>query len=121
VIILSNSISISVRERRVEMAVLKVLGFQPLHITLMIIAEAMLVGALAGLVGTAIVSLLSQLTVSGTLPLYNWNKFLLQFPVPWSAALWGLLIGAGVGLTGSVLPASSARSVKVSDVFSRIA
>uniref|UniRef100_A0A7C2P1Q2 ABC transporter permease n=1 Tax=Schlesneria paludicola TaxID=360056 RepID=A0A7C2P1Q2_9PLAN len=121
VIILSNSISISVRERRVEMAVLKVLGFQPLHITLMIIAEAMLVGALAGLFGTGVVSLLSQLTVNGTMPLYVWNKFLLQFPVPWSAAAWGMLIGAGVGLTGSVLPASSAKSVKVSDVFARIA
>jgi putative ABC transport system permease protein len=121
VIILSNSISISVRERRVEMAVLKVLGFQPLHITLMIIAEAMLVGALAGLLGTAMVCFASQLTVSGHLPLMTWNKFLLQFPVPWSVALWGLLIGAGVGLTGSALPASSAKSVKVSDVFAKIA
>jgi putative ABC transport system permease protein len=121
VIILSNSISISVRERRVEMAVLKVLGFQPLHITLMIIAEAMLVGALAGLLGTGIVSLLSQLTVNNVIPLMTWNKFLMQFPVPWSSALWGMLIGAGVGLTGSVLPASSAKSVKVSDVFARIA
>lgn len=121
VIILSNSISISVRERRVEMAVLKVLGFQPLHITLMIIAEAMLVGALAGFIGTGIVSLLSQLTLSGQIPVARWNVFLLQFPVPWSAALWGMLIGAGVGLTGSALPASSAKSVKVSDVFSKIA
>ena len=121
VIILSNSISISVRERRVEMAVLKVLGFQPLHITFMIIAEAMLVGGLAGLFGTAIVCLLSQLTVNEQLPVMVWNKFLLQFPVPWSASLWGMLIGAGVGLTGSAIPASSARSVKVSDVFAKIA
>lgn len=121
VIILSNSISISVRERRVEMAVLKVLGFQPLHITLMIIAEAMFVGAIAGLLGTAIVCVLSQLTVAGVIPILPFTRFLLQFPVPWSAAVWGLLIGAGVGLTGSALPASSARSVKVSDVFARIA
>ena len=121
VIILSNSISISVRERRVEMAVLKVLGFQPLQIMLMISGEAMLVGALAGLLGTGVVCLASQLTTGGQLPIMAWNKFLLQFPVPWSAALWGLLIGAGVGLTGSALPASSARSVKVSDVFSKIA
>ncbi|MDX1967511.1 MAG: ABC transporter permease [Planctomycetaceae bacterium] len=121
VIILSNSISISVRERRVEMAVLKVLGFQPLHITMMIIAEAMLVGALAGFFGTGIVCAASQLTVGGQIPIMNWNKFLLQFPVPWSAAIWGLIMGAGVGLTGSAIPASSARSVKVSDVFARIA
>lgn len=121
VIILSNSISISVRERRVEMAVLKVLGFQPLHITLMIIAEAMLVGALAGLFGTGIVCLLSDLTLREQIPLADWNRFMMQFPVPWSLAPWGMLIGAGVGITGSVIPASSARSIKVSDVFSKIA
>jgi len=121
VIILSNSISISVRERRVEMAVLKVLGFQPLHITLMIIAEAMFVGALAGLLGTALVCAVSDLTISERMPALPFNRFLLQFPVPWSAVFWGTIIGAAVGLTGSVVPASTARSVKVSDVFARIA
>ena len=121
VIILSNSISISVRERRVEMAVLKVLGFQPLHIMLMIIGEAMFVGAIAGMLGTALMCTISQLTVDGIMPSFVATKFLLQFPVPWSAVAWGVLIGAGVGLTGSAIPASSARSVKVSDVFARIA
>jgi putative ABC transport system permease protein len=121
IVILSNSISISVRERRVEMAVLKVLGFQPLHITLMIIAEAMFVGAVAGLLGTGLVCGLSQLTQEGLIPPLRFTRFLLQFPVPWSASIWGAVIGAVVGLTGSAIPASSARSVKVSDVFARIA
>jgi putative ABC transport system permease protein len=121
VIILSNSISISVRERRVEMAVLKVLGFQPLHIALMIIAEAMFVGAMAGLLGTGVVCLVSELTLNEMMPATPFNRFLLQFPVPWSAMAWGAIIGAAVGLTGSALPASTARSVKVSDVFARIA
>jgi putative ABC transport system permease protein len=121
VIILSNSISISVRERRVEMAVLKVLGFQPLHITLMIIAEAMFVGAMAGMLGTGLVCAMSQLTLDGVMPAFFATRFFLQFPVPWTAVVWGILIGAGVGLTGSAIPASSARSVKVSDVFARIA
>lgn len=121
VIILSNSISISVRERRVEMAVLKVLGFQPLHIALMIIGEAMFVGGLAGMIGTGIVCTISSLTVSGTIPLAQWNSFLLQFPVPWTAVAWSGLLGAAVGLTGSVFPAMACRKVKVSDVFARIA
>lgn len=121
VIILSNSISISVRERRVEMAVLKVLGFQPLHIALMIIGEAMFVGGIAGMIGTGIVCTLSTLTVTGVLPLAQWNSFLLQFPVPWTAVAWSVLLGAGVGLTGSVFPAMASRKVKVSDVFARIA
>ncbi|HET6422365.1 MAG TPA: ABC transporter permease [Planctomycetaceae bacterium] len=121
VIILSNSISISVRERRVEMAVLKVLGFQPMHIAGMIIGEAMLVGGIAGMIGTGIVCTLSTLTQQGTIPLQAWNAFLLQFPVPWSAVAWSGLLGAAVGLTGSVFPAMACRKVKVSDVFARIA
>ncbi len=121
VIILSNSISISVRERRVEMAVLKVLGFQPLHIAVMIIGEAMFVGGIAGMIGTGIVCTISSLTLSGTIPLAQWNSFLLQFPVPWSAVAWSGLLGAGVGLTGSIFPAMASRKVKVSDVFARIA
>jgi putative ABC transport system permease protein len=121
VIILSNSISISVRERRVEMAVLKVLGFQPLHITAMIIAEAMLVGGLGGMVGTSLVCFISTLTETGLIPALPFTRFFLQFPVRPDAIFWGLLLGCGVGLTGSFLPALSAKSVKVSDVFSRIA
>ncbi len=121
VIILSNSISISVRERRVEMAVLKVLGFQPLHILAMVIIEAMLIGAFAGAFGTGIVYAISKLTLEGILPISPPTQFLIQFPVPATVVGQGLLLGMAVGLTGSFFPALSARKVKVSDVFSRIA
>ncbi len=121
VIILSNSISISVRERRVEMAVLKVLGFQPLHILAMVIVEAMLIGAFAGTLGTGIVFGISRLTLNGILPVTLATQFLIQFPVPSAVVGQGLLLGALVGLSGSLIPALSARKVKVSDVFSRIA
>jgi putative ABC transport system permease protein len=121
VIILSNSISISVRERRVEMAVLKVLGFQPLHIVLMVIVEAMLIGSLAGTVGTGAVFALSRLTLEGVLPVTAATSFLVTFPVPPAVVGQGLMLGAAVGLCGSFFPALSARKVKVSEVFSRIA
>ncbi len=47
-LVVANAISISVRERRTEMAVLKVLGFQPRHVLLLVLGEALLVGFLAG-------------------------------------------------------------------------
>jgi ABC-type antimicrobial peptide transport system permease subunit len=81
----------------------------------------MLVGGIAGLFGTGVVCLVSELTLGGWIPTMQWNSFLLQFPVPWSTAGWGLLLGAAVGLTGSIFPAMAARKVKVSDVFSRAA
>jgi putative ABC transport system permease protein len=121
VVIMSNSISISVRERRVEMAVLKVLGFQPRHIAGMVIGEAMLLGGLAGALGSSMVCLLSIATVTGALSTSVSNSLFLQFPVPWSSIGWGIALGASVGLAGSVLPALAARKVTVPDVFARIA
>jgi len=43
------------------------------------------------------------------------------FRIPEVALMWGLSIGALTALIGSVLPAWNARSVKVSEVFSKVA
>ena len=43
-LVIANAISISVRERRTEMAVLKVLGFHPTQILLLVLGEALLIG-----------------------------------------------------------------------------
>jgi putative ABC transport system permease protein len=50
------------------------------------------------------------------IPIGFFNKFYIATAAPW----WGLSIGAGTALAGSLLPAWSARSVKVSEVFSKI-
>ena len=47
-------------------------------------------------------------------------QFLLEFPIPPVYVLWGLVIGAGVGFVGSLIPAWNAPKVKVSDVFSKV-
>ena len=47
-LVIANAISISVRERRVEMAVLKVLGFSPNQILLLVLSEALLIGCMSG-------------------------------------------------------------------------
>src|SRR5262249_16426518 len=47
-LVVANAISISVRERRTEMAVLKVLGFQPRHVLMLVLGEALLIGLLGG-------------------------------------------------------------------------
>jgi putative ABC transport system permease protein len=43
-VVISNAISISVRERRKEMAVLKVIGFQPNQIMFLVLGEAIFLG-----------------------------------------------------------------------------
>ncbi len=41
-LLIANSISISVRQRRTELAVLKVLGFRPCQILVLVLGEALL-------------------------------------------------------------------------------
>jgi putative ABC transport system permease protein len=119
VVILSNSISITVRERSKELAVLKVLGFQPGFLIAMVVGEAMLVGTLGGAVGGTSAYAISALNYADVLPGPQ-VQFLLEFPIPARYMLWGVVIGAGVGFVGSIIPAWGAPKVKVSDVFSKI-
>jgi putative ABC transport system permease protein len=118
-IVLSNSINIATQERRVEMAVLKVLGFQPLHIAFLVVGEAVLVGALSGLLGTSLTYAYSELNQWEGWP-YK-AHFLLTLPIKPDAVPWGIVYGAVIGLAGSLIPAATARKVRVSDVFSHVA
>lgn len=111
-LVLSNAISISVRERRTELAVLKVLGFRPGQILTLVLGEALLIGTVSGLFS-------ASLCLVGT----NWvlNSLVENFIyVPNNALWWGPLIGAATALVGSLVPAGSACTVKVSEVFARV-
>jgi putative ABC transport system permease protein len=117
-LIISVAISISVRERRLEMAVLKVLGYTPRHILGMVLGEALLIGCVSGLASAAL-----------TYGVIHWWMKGIKFPVGFFGVFdiyadclwWGILFGGSTALLGSVWPAWSARSVKVSEVFAKVA
>src|SRR5207245_1674697 len=89
-----NIVWLRVRERRTEMAVLKVLGFRPLQIQVLVLGEAILVGALSGLVASgATLAIING--VYGGLPFQI--GFFPAFKVPLWALAWGLAIGGGTG------------------------
>lgn len=112
-LVLCNSISISVRERRTEMAVLKVLGYRPVHLVILVLGEAVLIGIAAG-------------TLSATLTFFGANAIAMQQTdggifVPAEALWWGPVIGAATALLGCIGPALSGCKVKVAEVFSKVA
>ncbi len=113
IVIIANAISITVRERRMEIAVLKVLGFGPWQIMMLVLGEGVLLGTLAG--G------LSSLSVWALLNHVKLPIQILAMKVPDAALAWGLAAGGITALAGSILPALSARQVKVVDVFSKVA
>jgi putative ABC transport system permease protein len=117
-LVIAAAISISVRERRIEMAVLKVLGFGPTQILLLVLTEALLVGCLSGLVSAGGTFLFVNKVLGGfKFPI----AFFPAFRIPQAALWWGPLVGGLTALAGSLVPAWSARSVKVSEVFAKLA
>jgi putative ABC transport system permease protein len=117
-LVMSNAISISVRERRLELAVLKVLGFRPYQIVVLVLGESILLGALFGLLSSGGTYVVVNNVMGGLkFPIAFFPSFL----IPADAWWWGPAIGGAAALLGSALPAWSACTVKVTDVFSKVA
>jgi putative ABC transport system permease protein len=116
VLLIANAISLNVRERTKELAILKVLGFTPRSLLILVLGEALFLGATSGLIaGGSIYSIAN----------YFWGGIVMPgsdpFPVPALAIVWGVLVGGTTALIGSALPAWTARSVRASEVFARVA
>jgi putative ABC transport system permease protein len=117
-LVIANAISISVRERRLEMAVLKVLGFRPTQILILVLGESLLLGAGAGLVSAGLTYATINYGLGGiSFPIGFFDRFF----IPPAALWWGPAIGGLAALLGSFFPAWSARNVKVAEVFSKVA
>src|SRR5262249_44907973 len=115
-LVLANAISISVRERRGEMAVLKVLGFRPGQVLGLVLGEAVLVGAVSGLLAATITYTVVNYGLGGIpFPIMWMSKA--DFKIPLDAFWWGLAVGVGTAFAGSIIPAWSARNVKPAEVF----
>lgn len=114
-VIVANAIGIAVRERRQEIAVLKVLGFNARQILILVLGEGLLIGVLAGTLGSTMTYLLVN-SAGIKIPI----GFFPVFYVPDQALTWGPLVGGFTAFVGALFPAWNARKVKVVDVFSKV-
>ena len=112
-LVLANAISISVRERRMELAVLKVLGFRPVQILVLVLGEAALIGGAGGLVSVTLTYFLVNDLFNALVP----NPIF----IPPIMLAWGAFLGAGAAILGSAAPALTACRIRVSEVVARIA
>ncbi len=116
-LVISNAISISVRERRLELAVMKVLGFRPVQILFLVLGEALVLGGGAGFVSAFVTWFVVNRIMGGIkFPI----AFFPSFAIPDEALWWGPLVGGLAALIGTVIPAVNACRVKVTDVFARV-
>jgi putative ABC transport system permease protein len=117
-LVIATAISISVRERRSELAVMKVLGFRPWQLLFLVLGEASLLGLIGGGLSAATTYVLVNIVMGGLkFPI----AFFAAFFIPAAAIWWGLALGGGAALLGSIIPAFGARNVRVAEVFSKVA
>jgi putative ABC transport system permease protein len=120
-LVIGITITIGVRERWTEMAVMKVLGFQPWQVMTMIVSEAVLIGLFGGMLSTWCVYFLPKLISWANKAAGGKFTFFDNFKMEWVILVLGPLLGMAVGVIGAALPSWNARKVKVSEVFAQVA
>ena len=106
-----NTLSMSVRERTREMAVLKTVGYPPGEILSIILGEATLTTLTGGLIGCALAYLLCGV-VRGAPGAGNWFSNLSLSP---GVATMALLVAVSIGLLSAVVPAITASRLSIVD------
>ena len=115
-LVTANTMSMAVRERRKEIAVLKTLGFSSALVMSLVLGEALLIGALGGgvglLLGAGLIGAMPSMPMIGDL-VRNYPNFGLSAPV---AAL-GLAFALFLSLAAGVFPAASAFRARITDML----
>jgi putative ABC transport system permease protein len=115
-LVTANTMSMAVRERRTEIAVLKTLGFTSGRVMGLILTEALILAAAAGLLGTWMASLL----VTNVQKIPGLGALLGQFPaLQLSPALVAvtMAISVAIGTVAGLAPAWTAYRARIVDTL----
>jgi putative ABC transport system permease protein len=119
-LILGNTVAMAVRERAGEYGVLRAIGFLPRHVAFSVVAESLVLGALGGLLGTALawpfIDVLVARLVADTM-----GSFFPSFGLDASQMATGILLPAALGGLASAIPAWTASKRSVIDSIRRVA
>ena len=119
VMILANTIAMGVRERTFEYGVMRAIGFLPRHIVLAIMAEAVFIGLIAGLVGLALGYLFVDRLLGQGLE-QNMAGIFPYFRLQASAAIAAVAASVALGTLAGLVPAWRASRLAVTDALRRV-
>ncbi len=118
-LVTANTMSMAVRERRTEIAVLKTLGFKSGQVMGLILAEALAIGVVGGTLGLG----LSAIIISSLRKAPSLGAFLNGFPsfgLQWTVSGQGLAIALGLGLLAGLVPALGAYRARITDMLRQV-
>jgi len=113
-LVVANTMALSIRERMSELAVLKTLGFTHVQVMLLVLAESCflaLLGAILGLgIGTVVVAAIGK----------GLQQFVPVFFVPPRALVLGLVLAFLLGLVAGLPPAVQALRLRIVEALRRV-
>ena len=118
--ILGNTIAMGVRERTLEYGVLRALGFEPRHVGIFIMGEALTIGLLAGVVGLAISYPIVELGLGRFLE-ENMGGMFPYFRIDPKTMVTAVLLAVGLALSAAAIPAYQASKLSVTNALRRVA
>jgi putative ABC transport system permease protein len=112
-----NAMAMALRERTTEIAVLKAIGYGKQLVLFLVLAEAMVVSGIGGLLGTIGTKFFCDVV---DLSRYS-GGFLPFFFIPWTTALAGLSIAFLIGFVSGIVPAIRASQLSVVNGLRKVA
>ena len=106
-----NTMSQGLRERIPELAVLKTVGFSDTSVSLLVLAEALLLCLVGGMLGLALGALATQALAPGL------ESFIGVFRLSWLTVVLGLGLAVLLGLVVGAFPALTARRLSIVDAL----
>jgi putative ABC transport system permease protein len=117
-LVCANALAMGLRERTTEIAVLKAIGFGKQLVLFLVLAEAMIVSGLGGLLGAVGSKVLFDVFDVTRLP--GVSQMLPFFFIPWTTALVGLAASILIGFFSGLFPAFKASRLSVIDGLRKV-
>lgn len=114
-LIVGNSMALSIRERTSEIAVLKTLGFRSARVFRMVLTESLLLALLGGLIGL----LVARVLVNGAAQSPQLRSFLPNLVLDGETALTAIGLMLVLGLVTGILPAWRAMNLNIIEALVR--
>lgn len=115
-LVTTNTMSMAVRERSHEIAIMKAMGFTPAIVLRMIVAESLALSVAGAIIGTVGARLFFR-----TFDIYDLTKGVVQhFQITWTIVGQGLLLAILMAIVSSVIPAWRGASRSIVDSLRQI-
>ncbi len=113
-VVLTNTMAMSARERQGEYAVLKTMGFRPRHLAGLILGESLLLALGGGLLGVALTFPAVKIFRTAL------GQYFRIFPLTRATLALGLGVALAVGVLAALLPAWRAARVGIAEALRKV-